>query len=69
MMKKTYNIKISKKEYLHLITVMGIRSVTTDFGPSGVFVTERSEGWAVEEIAKLRGVLPAPASTGAKVED
>jgi hypothetical protein len=64
---KTYRIRLRKNEYFHLINVMGARSVTTAFGPAGAFVTERSEGWVVEEIAKLRGVLPAP--TGAKVED
>lgn len=57
-MMKRFNIRITEKEHLYLINTMGNRSVTTDFGPSGVFVTERSEEWVIREIAKLRGILP-----------
>jgi hypothetical protein len=57
-MEKKFKIKISEREHLHLLNVMGNRSVTTDFGPRGAFVTGKSEAWAVKEIAKLRGVLP-----------
>ena len=50
-------IRITHEENAHLLEMVGTdKTLTLSFGPSGVFVYEKTEPWALKELARLRGI-------------
>lgn len=54
----TKMVKITEQENLHLVNMMGVdRQLTIKFGPSGAYVDEYTELWALTELMVMRGLI------------